>query len=211
MWHSMPRAEREDAPGAHRQVQLVAVRREGRSSSTRSSYEDTFTKYKAGLSSGDLPDLVQLQDTDQQQMIDTQTVLPASACAKADKYSFADFLPRVLELLHGERARMYAMPFNVSGPVLYYNKKAFPRPASTPRSRRRRSTRCAPRREKLKAAGGADGRPRPQGRPGYLEQWTAMARQALREQQQRAQGARDEDGVRLRHRASRSSPGCRAW
>ncbi len=57
-------------------------------------YEDTFTKYKAGLSSGDLPDLVQLQSDDQQQMVDTQTVLPASVCAKADKYSFSDFLPR---------------------------------------------------------------------------------------------------------------------
>ena len=36
---------------------------------------------------------MQLQDDDQQQMVDTQTVLPASVCAKADKYSFSDFLP----------------------------------------------------------------------------------------------------------------------
>src|SRR5947209_7144168 len=59
-------------------------------------YPTTLQKYKAGLSSGDLPDVVQLQESDQQQMIDTGTVLPASACAKADKYSFADFLPRVV-------------------------------------------------------------------------------------------------------------------
>jgi sn-glycerol 3-phosphate transport system substrate-binding protein len=49
-------------------------------------WEATLQKYKSGLSTGDLPDIVQLQETDQQQMIDTQTVLPASVCAKAYKY-----------------------------------------------------------------------------------------------------------------------------
>ena len=88
------------------------------------SYDDTFTKYKAGLASGDLPDVVQLQGSDQQQMIDTQTALPASACAKADKYSFSDFLPRVLSYFTVNKT-VYAMPFNTSGPVLFYNKTAF--------------------------------------------------------------------------------------
>jgi sn-glycerol 3-phosphate transport system substrate-binding protein len=88
------------------------------------SYDDTFTKYKAGLSSGDLPDVVMLQETDQQQMIDTTTVLPSGVCAKADKYSFSDFLPRVVSY-YTVKGQMYAMPFNVSGPVLYYNKKSF--------------------------------------------------------------------------------------
>ncbi len=45
-------------------------------------YEETFQKYKAGLGSGDLPDIVQLQETDQQQMIDTQTRRCRRACAR---------------------------------------------------------------------------------------------------------------------------------
>ena len=57
-------------------------------------------------------------------MIDTQTVLPAGVCAKADKYSFADFLPRIISYFTVEGTQ-YAMPFNNSGPVLFYNKKAF--------------------------------------------------------------------------------------
>jgi sn-glycerol 3-phosphate transport system substrate-binding protein len=65
-----------------------------------------------------------VQETDQQQMIDTTTVLPSGACAKADKYSFSDFLPRVVSY-YTVKGQMYAMPFNVSGPVLYYNKKSF--------------------------------------------------------------------------------------
>ena len=125
MWHSMPRANGEtlqkltDAFNSSQsdvKVNLV----------NQIDYVQTFNKYKAGLSSGDLPDIVQLQETDQQQMIDTQTVLPASVCAKADKYSFSDFLPRVISYFTVQGTQ-YAMPFNTSGPVLYYNKKAFTR------------------------------------------------------------------------------------
>ena len=38
----------------------------------------TFEKYIAGLSTGDLPDLVQLEDIALQQAIDTGSVLPAA-------------------------------------------------------------------------------------------------------------------------------------
>ena len=63
----------------------------------QNTYNDTLTKYVAGLSTGDLPDVVHIQESDTQQMIDTGTVLPAGACAKADKYSFSDYLPRVAD------------------------------------------------------------------------------------------------------------------
>ncbi len=123
MWHSLPRAnetalqklaDQFNASQSDVKVNLVS----------QVSYDDTFQKYKAGLSSGDLPDLVMLQETDQQQMIDTTTVLPSGTCAKADKFSFSDFLPRVVSY-YTVKKQMYAMPFNVSGPVLYYNKKSF--------------------------------------------------------------------------------------
>jgi sn-glycerol 3-phosphate transport system substrate-binding protein len=123
MWHSLPRANLEalqkladqfNSSQSDVKVSLVS----------QVSYDDTFTKYKAGLTSGDLPDIVMLQETDQQQMIDTTTVLPSGTCAKADKYNFADFLPRVVSY-YTVKGQMYAMPFNVSGPVLYYNKKSF--------------------------------------------------------------------------------------
>ena len=80
MWHSMPRQNGETLRAltdtfnaSQTDVKVTLV--------DQVTYEDTFTKYKAGLSSGDLPDILQLQGEDQQQMIDTQTVLPASACA----------------------------------------------------------------------------------------------------------------------------------
>ena len=136
-------------------------------------YEQTFTKYKAGLSSGDLPDIVQLQETEQQQMIDTGTVLPASACAKADKFSFSDFLPRVVSYFTVQGTQ-YAMPFNTSGPVLFYNKKAFTAAGLDPNKPPTTLDEVRADAEKLKAAGVEA----PLGlkiEPGYFEHWRAMA------------------------------------
>src|SRR5262245_52059656 len=119
MWHSMTRANEEtlqklvdqfNSSQGDVKVNLV----------NQVDYVQTFNKYKAGLGTGDLPDVVQLQESDQQQMIDTQTVLPASVCARADGYSFADYLPRLIAYITVEGTQ-YAMPFNTSGPVLFYN------------------------------------------------------------------------------------------
>ena len=120
-------------------------------------YVQTFTKYKAGLSTGDLPDIVQLQETEQQQMIDTGTVVPASVCAKADKYSFDDFLPRVLSYftIDGDAVRDAVQHVGPRAPVQQegvQRGRARPREATDqPRrgARRRREAqdrRCARRR-----------------------------------------------------------------
>jgi sn-glycerol 3-phosphate transport system substrate-binding protein len=136
-------------------------------------WEATLQKYKSGLGTGDLPDVVQLQETDQQQMIDTGTVLPASVCAKADKYSFSDFLPRVISY-YTIQGTQYAMPFNTSGPVLYYNKKAFSAAGLDPESPPKTLDDLRAAAEKLKANGVSA----PLGYktdPIFFEQWTAMA------------------------------------
>jgi sn-glycerol 3-phosphate transport system substrate-binding protein len=123
LWHSMTRANEET-------LQTLVSRFEQAQSDVKvklvnqTSYRDTFDKYRAGLSSGDLPDLVQIQDIGTQQMIDTQTVLPATACIKADKYDTSDYIKRVLDYYTVGKT-LWPMPFNVSGPILYYNKAAF--------------------------------------------------------------------------------------
>ena len=175
MWHSMPRANEEtlqkltDAFNSSQsdvKVKLV----------NQIDYEQTFNKYKAGLSSGDLPDIVQLQETDQQQMIDTQTVLPASVCAKADKYSFSDFLPRVISYFTVQGTQ-YAMPFNTSGPVLYYNKKAFTAAGLDPN---KPPTTLDEVRADGREAQGRTVSSAPLGlktEPGYFEHWRALGEQ----------------------------------
>jgi sn-glycerol 3-phosphate transport system substrate-binding protein len=90
----------------------------------QTTYADALTKYIAGLQTGDLPDIVMVEDTGLQQMIDTQSVLPAEACVKADKYDLSDHLKRVINYYTVD-GTLWPMPFNVSNPVLLYNKLAF--------------------------------------------------------------------------------------
>ena len=197
MWHSMPRANEEtlqaltDKFNSSQSDVKVNAREPGRLRGRRSRSTRPVSR------SGDLPDVVQLQETDQQQMIDTQTVLPASVCAKADKYSFSDFLPRVISYFTVQGTQ-YAMPFNTSGPVLYYNKKAFTAAGLDPEQAADDARRGARRGREAQEPTGVPSAARAQDRPDLLRAVDRDGEQALREQQQRAQGARDEGGVRRR-------------
>jgi sn-glycerol 3-phosphate transport system substrate-binding protein len=172
LWHWMPRANEAALQGlvdsfnsSQSDVKVSLV--------NQIDWEATFQKYKAGLGTGDLPDIVQLQESDQQQMIDTQTVLPASVCAKADKYSFSDFLPRVITYFTVQGTQ-YAMPFNTSGPVFFYNKKAFTAAGLDPESPPTTLDEVRSVAEKLKS----NGVEAPLGLktdPIFVEQWTAQA------------------------------------
>jgi sn-glycerol 3-phosphate transport system substrate-binding protein len=88
------------------------------------TYPELFLKWRAGLGGGALPDLIQLEETTVQSMVDSHSSVPVGACVEADGYDTSDFLPRAIEYytLDGQ---LQAMPWNVSNPVLYYNRAAF--------------------------------------------------------------------------------------
>ena len=88
------------------------------------SYQDLLTKYLAGLSTKDLPDLFQPEDTTVQRMIDSRSVMPVQACVDADHYSLATMLPRATAYFSFGKV-LYGMPWSLSNPVLWYNKAAF--------------------------------------------------------------------------------------
>jgi sn-glycerol 3-phosphate transport system substrate-binding protein len=90
----------------------------------QTTYDDALNKYIAGLGTGDLPDVVMIEDTGLQQMIDTQSILPAAACVKADDYDLSSHIERVVSYYTVD-GTLYPMPFNVSNPVFLYNKLAF--------------------------------------------------------------------------------------
>jgi sn-glycerol 3-phosphate transport system substrate-binding protein len=172
-WHSMQRAneetlqrltERFNASQGDVRVTLI----------NQTTYQDTFNKFRAGLSSGDLPDLAQIEDTGLQQMIDTQAALPAQACVKADKYDVSDHLERVVDY-YTVKGTLWPMPFNVSNPVLYYNKRAFQAAGLDPNQPPKTLQEVKAAAQKLKDSGAAaqagfgmklD--------PWYLEQWSAL-------------------------------------
>lgn len=88
------------------------------------TYPDVFQKYQAALRTGDLPDLVQLDETTLQSLVDSESTLPIASCAEADDYSLDDFLPQAIKHYTTEGV-LRAMPWTVSNPVLIYDKNDF--------------------------------------------------------------------------------------
>lgn len=172
-WHSMQRANEETLQGlaerfnsSQNDVRVTLV--------NQTTYADTLNKFRSGLSSGDLPDLVQIEDTGLQQMIDTQAVLPAQSCVKADKYDMSDHIKRVVDY-YSVKGTLWPVPFNVSNPVLYYNKRAFQSAGLDPNNPPKTLAEVKTAAQKLKDGGVVsqagfglklD--------PWYLEQWSAL-------------------------------------
>ncbi len=122
-WHAMTRVNEEtlqsltdEFNSSQSDVKVTLV--------NQTTYTDTLTKFKAGLGTGDLPDLVQIEDTGLQLMMDSQSALPAQSCVDAEEYDLSDHVQRVLQY-YSVQDVLWPMPFNVSNPILYYNRKAF--------------------------------------------------------------------------------------
>ena len=97
----------------------------------QSSYDDTWQKYEAGLSNGQLPVAVQLQDQRTQEAIDTQSFLPVQSCMNAAKYSTSDYLARPLNYWKVDGVQ-WALPFAVSAPIVFYDQNAFTKAGLNP-------------------------------------------------------------------------------
>lgn len=86
-------------------------------------YKETIDKYfQSGQDSR--PDLVMLPDYATQRIIDSASVVPAGACVRASGFDTSAFQPSTLAAYSTEGVQ-WGMPFNVSNPVLYYNRTMF--------------------------------------------------------------------------------------
>jgi len=87
------------------------------------SYEEVFRKYQSASSAapGQLPDVIYLQDTELQAMIDSGQVLPAQSCMDAADYDITDIEPAARSNYSVDGV-LYTGYINVSIPVLCYNK-----------------------------------------------------------------------------------------
>ena len=134
-------------------------------------------------------------------MIDTQTVLPAGVCAKADKFSFSDFLPRVISYFTVE-GKQYAMPFNTSGPVLYYNKKAFTAAGLDPETAAQDARRGALRRGEAQGQRGARRRSGSRPSPGTSSTGARWPTRTYVNNSNGRKARATKTGLRRRHRAA---------
>jgi sn-glycerol 3-phosphate transport system substrate-binding protein len=87
-----------------------------------SAYEEIFRKYESASANPEqLPDLIYLEDTQLQAMIDGGQVLPAQACMEAAGFDLTDIEP-VARSKYTVDDVLYPGYMNTSTPVLYYNK-----------------------------------------------------------------------------------------
>ena len=84
-------------------------------------YEQTIDKYLQS-NTDNRPDLVQMPEYATQLMIDTHSSVPMQACMEDAAYDSSALLPNTLDAYASEGIQ-WSMPFNLSIPVLYYNKK----------------------------------------------------------------------------------------
>jgi sn-glycerol 3-phosphate transport system substrate-binding protein len=140
---------------------------------TQAGYTDTWQKYEAGLTNGQLPDAVQIEDQDTQEAIDTGSFLPVQSCMNAAKYSTSDYLPRPLDYWKVNGVQ-WALPFAVSAPIVFYNENAFTKAGLNPNDPPATLTQMVADAKALKASGSGMALVLD---PWHLETWLATANQ----------------------------------
>lgn len=88
------------------------------------TYDDTITKLKAAMQSGNLPDVCQMYDVGTKFMIDSGYAVPVEDMFESTGYDKSTVMD-VITSYYSSGGKQYAMPFNVSTPMLYYNKDIF--------------------------------------------------------------------------------------
>jgi sn-glycerol 3-phosphate transport system substrate-binding protein len=89
----------------------------------QTSYDALIDKYIQS-SQASRPNIVQFPEYTVQSFAQSGTLIPVEACIEASGFDTAPFLERALDAYTFEGIR-WSMPFNISNPVLYYNRKAF--------------------------------------------------------------------------------------
>ena len=140
----------------------------------QNSYTDTLTLFTAALSSGGLPDLLQMETVDLQLMIDSRSVVPAQAAIDAAHYDLSDFLPSTINFFKVQGTQ-WAMPFNISSNVLYFDQNAFTKagldPANPPATLAELKAAC----QKIVSSGTAKYGMSLKLDSAYFEQWLTLA------------------------------------
>jgi sn-glycerol 3-phosphate transport system substrate-binding protein len=87
------------------------------------TYDETAEKFRQTLG-GDLPQVIQLEETQLRFAIDSGAMLPVQDCVDGAGYSFDDYLAPVVDEFVVE-GQLWPMPFNTSSLVMYYDRAAF--------------------------------------------------------------------------------------
>ncbi|MGE0794728.1 MAG: ABC transporter substrate-binding protein [Acidimicrobiia bacterium] len=172
-WHEMPVANGDtlvaltNAYNASQSKVKVELAYQG-------TYDEGADKYLTSLRGGDPPELVMIEDTRTQLMIDSKSAIPAQACIAADDYDLGDHYQSALDELTVD-GELWPMPFNVSNPVLFYDRRDFVAAGLDPDKPPRTFAEVLAAARKIKASGAAGAGFALDLQPGYVEHWLNMA------------------------------------
>ena len=122
-WHSMSAAN-EDALKKLTEKYNAAQAKVKVALKYQGTYDESIQKYVAGVRGGELPSMIQTEETAMQTMIDSKSIVPIGACVAADNYDLSDYSQGLIGQ-YSYTSVLQTMPFQLSNPILYYNKKAF--------------------------------------------------------------------------------------
>ena len=86
--------------------------------------DQLILKLVTSMRSGDVPALVELADVDTQVMVDSGGATPVQEFIDAEKYDLSDFDEKAVQY-YTVGDNLYAMPFAIAVPMLFYNKVPF--------------------------------------------------------------------------------------
>ena len=92
--------------------------------SFQGTYDDAMAKLVASLSTGNVPAIMFPGDTYMQMMIDSGAVTPIQDFVDRDNYDLSDLDEKGVQY-YTSQGKLWAMPFTMEIPILFYNKVAF--------------------------------------------------------------------------------------
>ena len=123
MWHSMPDPaggslqDIVDKFNASQELYEVELIFQG-------GYTDSLNKLINSIGTPNVPSIIQLSDASTQIMIDSEAITPIQRFIDEEGYDLSDFEPKALAFYTIDGV-LYSMPFNMAGPILYYDRAAF--------------------------------------------------------------------------------------
>jgi multiple sugar transport system substrate-binding protein len=89
------------------------------------SYEGILEKLQALAAVKQLPELTQAGHQYFTFIRENLPIVPVQKFINAEKFDLSDFFPKMLDLAKDKKGVVYAIPFAVSTPVMFYNKNLF--------------------------------------------------------------------------------------
>ena len=122
LWHGL-NVDNEDAINRLTDEYNASQDRVRVTAQNQGSYGETIDKYYQSRQES-RPDVVMFPEYMVQQTADSGSVIPVGACIQASGFDLSQFQRSALAA-YNTAGVQWAMPFNVSNPVLYYNRSVF--------------------------------------------------------------------------------------